>query len=177
MKTLYIKLLFVGIIISCFPTAVSAQQGMDYAGTNFNHYSRLNTVPGPPIRQSRRNEKAIGVYQSNIAPQSLLELNSTTNYSRFFLPSINDRGEVFRTSTPGNVTARWRFIQGGLEIGQFFSTTTSTNFQIQSSTSFLLLNTNGNFVGIGVNNPTENVDIAGIARISNIITGTNDFII
>lgn len=149
----------------------TAQNGMDYAGQTTANYSRLRSN-FPLQQQSARNEKALGVFQSNITPQSFLEVNSTPAYMPFPMGSIA-LGEVFRTTSPNANNAAWRMFTGAGTTAQKFRITSLANSNnIEISTvqngfmSFQTNNTQRMFIKNNINN-YPNGNNAGYVSIGN----------
>ncbi|MGC9332342.1 MAG: hypothetical protein ACP5DZ_10780 [Bacteroidales bacterium] len=79
-----------------------------------------------------KNSKSLGVYTSDIYPKSMLEINTTGDYTQFFHPDIASRGEVFRTIGPANVTNAWRIFTGNNEKASFFVPAGTDDLVIES---------------------------------------------
>lgn len=174
-------------IFALIGTGVFGQNGMETAGAINSRFSRLKTPTVGPNPNPPAYERAIGVYQANILPQSFLEVNSTPAYMPFLLPGLTtfNSGEMFRTSS--DVNSHWRMFvtnpsQANLKnmVGHIFSSNWTApavtgadlnienQFQMQigplAKGGDIIFNTTGpqNFVG---NNPltamTEKVRILG----------------
>lgn len=96
-------------------TGLYAQNGagMNYTNPAAAGYSRLRqaTGGGPfnSFLQFLQNEKAIGLYQNELQPSSMLEINNTPAYTPFPHPNFA-LGELFRTVGVQDQTNHWRFI-------------------------------------------------------------------
>ncbi|MBP9069375.1 MAG: tail fiber domain-containing protein [Bacteroidia bacterium] len=143
-KQLKKRMLFGLIVLSL---GQQAQNGMDYAiGVGAIRYSRLRTGGFPPFSVPVNSEKALGVFQANITPQSFLEVNSTPAYMPFPMPGIG-LGELFRTNGPATNLNAWRMFTGAGANAEKFSITVpanSNNAEISTmQNGFIHFNTNG----------------------------------
>lgn len=107
-----------------------SQTGMDNAALTplffGNGFSHLHSTANNPNKW----ERALGVYQSPIAPTSYLEVNTNPTHltqSAGFIPNL---GEVFKTNSP--VDASWRMFVQNNQLGSIYSTLGS-DFNMESS--------------------------------------------
>jgi len=126
------KIFTLTVIMLCFCVSIIAQNGTERIGINFRKYSKLTDIGNNPLIQNMKNAKALGVYTENEYPSSMLEINTTTQYTKFFHPNIANRGEVFRTVGPANVANYWRFITGATEKAALFVPANSNDLTIQT---------------------------------------------
>ncbi|MEA3447383.1 MAG: tail fiber domain-containing protein, partial [Bacteroidota bacterium] len=125
--------LIIMVILMCFSVSTMAQQnGTERLGINTHKYSRLKTQGNNPLVQNFFNSKSLGVYTSDIYPKSMLEVNTTSDYTQFFHPDIANRGEVFRTVGPANVTNYWRMFTGNSEKASLYVPAGSQDLIIES---------------------------------------------
>src|SRR5688500_14255073 len=99
-------------------TAISycsfAQNGMDNVGPANAHFSKLSTAGNP---NANTWERAMGVYQTTVAPVSYLEVNTNATHMTNPHPGIA-LGEVFRTNCP--VDAHWRMFRNNQRVGHLY---------------------------------------------------------
>ncbi len=101
------------------PALAFTQDGGDQDGMLGKGYDRLYTSTG--MLGAARSSKALGVYNASMQPKALLEVNANPSHYKWLHPNLSSRGELFRTSAPADVTANWRFLQGGSELGRLWS--------------------------------------------------------
>ena len=155
------KLLFVTASIALLfsEAELYAQNGagMNYTNPLQNGYSRLRQETGGgilnPLLQNLSNEKAIGLYQSAILPNSMLEINNTPSHTPYPHPNFA-LGELFRTVGVQDQTNHWRFITGISEKFQVFTTLNAAvangqrisdqNVTLQATQRDMIFNAGGN---------------------------------
>lgn len=124
----------IGIFITF---CIQAQNGGDQVGMLGTRFDRLNKGSG--MLASATSSKALGVYDASLQPDALLEINSSASHYSWLHPNLRSRGELFRTSAPGTVTANWRFFQGGNEMARLWSEVQNDDLQIRAPNGALRL--------------------------------------
>ncbi len=130
--------LFFSVLACLLFEICSSQNGGDRVGPLGAVYERLYRADKGKF-PSLYTSKALGVYNRSQTPKALLEVNSTPSYYGPPHPALSSKGELFRTEAPADLTANWRFFQGGDEIGRFWSSANSPHLNFRSPNGELRL--------------------------------------
>lgn len=147
MKTFKFKLILSIVFLILLSESASSQWIM--GGIFPDRYTITDNAP------ALFNVEAVGIGAFTTSPLSALHVNTNLlSTTPVFLP-----GEVFRTDCPNANNTFWRLYRGGTEFGTLFNNSGSNDFEIQSPAGFLLLNSTGNFVGVGTTTPAFHLTI------------------